>query len=114
MSIPSSRLDVATRHGIRPAFRSSSTIVRCSRASEPWCARASSRSASSFRRSAALGELVQTKRQPLGEASVVDEDDRRAVLLDESQDLGIDRRPDRLGSALGAAVHLLPVCGYGL
>ena len=33
MSIPSSRLDVATRHGIRPAFRSSSITIRCSRAS---------------------------------------------------------------------------------
>ena len=44
--------DVATRHGIRPAFRSSSTSIRCSRASEPWCARAISRSASSFSRSA--------------------------------------------------------------
>ena len=35
MSIPSSRLEVATRHGMRPAFRSSSISTRCSRASEP-------------------------------------------------------------------------------
>ena len=34
-SMPSSRLDVATRHGMRPAFSSSSTSTRCSRASEP-------------------------------------------------------------------------------
>ena len=31
----------------------------------------------------ALGELVQAQREPLGEAAVVDEDDRRAVRLDE-------------------------------
>ena len=52
MSMPSSSDDVATRHGIRPAFRSSSISTRCSRARLPWWARATSRSASSFRRSA--------------------------------------------------------------
>ena len=52
MSMPSSSEDVATRHGIRPALSSSSTTTRCSRASEPWCARASSSSASSLMRSA--------------------------------------------------------------
>ena len=52
MSIPSSSDEVATRHGICPAFSSSSTTSRCSRASDPWCARAISSSASSFRRSA--------------------------------------------------------------
>src|SRR5205807_535067 len=35
-------------------------------------------------------------RESLREAAVVDEDDRGAMLLDEAQDLGIDRRPDRL------------------
>ena len=62
MSIPSSRLDVATRHGMRPALRSSSIRTRCSRARDPWCARATappswappsaSASASSLMRSA--------------------------------------------------------------
>ena len=52
MSMPSSSDEVATRHGIFPAFRSSSTTNRCSRASDPWCARASSSSASSLIRSA--------------------------------------------------------------
>ena len=64
MSIPSSSELVATRHGSCPAFSSSSTFVRSSLASEPWCARAiswraspvgswpSSEAASSFRRSA--------------------------------------------------------------
>ena len=37
------RADVATRHGSSPAFSSSSTFVRSSRASEPWWARAISR-----------------------------------------------------------------------
>src|SRR5207302_10158080 len=43
-----------------------------------------------------LRELVEAEREPLGEAAVVDEDDRRAVLLDQAQDLGVDRGPDRL------------------
>jgi hypothetical protein len=43
-----------------------------------------------------LGEVVQPQRQALGEAAVVDEDDRRAVRADELEDLGVDRRPDRL------------------
>ena len=52
MSMPSSSDEVATRHGISPRFSSSSISTRCSRASEPWWARAISSSASSFRRSA--------------------------------------------------------------
>ena len=52
MSMPSSRLEVATRHGMRPALRSSSIRTRCSRAREPWWARATSPSASSLIRSA--------------------------------------------------------------
>ena len=41
MSMPSSRLEVATTAGSRPAFRSSSTSARCSLETEPWWARAS-------------------------------------------------------------------------
>ena len=52
MSMPSSRLLVATRAGSRPAFSSSSIRVRCSRARLPWWARATSSSASSFSRRA--------------------------------------------------------------
>ena len=52
MSMPSSRLLVATSAGSRPAFSSSSMIVRCSRARLPWWARATSSSASSLRRRA--------------------------------------------------------------
>lgn len=42
MSMPSSRLDVATTAGSLPALRSSSTWARCSLETEPWWARASS------------------------------------------------------------------------
>ena len=42
MSMPNSRLDVATTAFSRPDFRSSSTCARCSLLTEPWCARASS------------------------------------------------------------------------
>ena len=52
----------------------------------------------------ALGELVEAQREPLGEPAVVDEDDRRAVRLDELEELGIHRRPDRGDRVLRAAV----------
>ena len=70
MSMPSSSYEVATRHGIRPAFRSSSI-------EHPLLAR---ERAVVGARDLLLGELVQAQREPLGEAAVVDEDDRRAVL----------------------------------
>ncbi len=41
MSMPSSRLEVATTAGSRPALSSSSTRARCSLETEPWWARAS-------------------------------------------------------------------------
>ena len=46
-------------------------------------------------RDLALGELVQPQREPLGQAAVVDEDDRRAVRLDEREQLRVHRGPDR-------------------
>ena len=52
-----------------------------------------------------LGQLVQPHREPLGEAAVVDEDDRRAVLLDELEQGRIDRRPDRARGRLVAGRH---------
>jgi hypothetical protein len=52
-----------------------------------------------------LRELVQPQREPLGEAPVVDEDDRRAVRLDELQQLGVDRGPDRI--PLPGLAHVL-------
>ena len=65
-------------------------------------------------RQLALRQLVQAQREPLRQAAVVDEDDRRAVLLDQPQDLGVDRRPDRAGAELRARIHLLPVGGRGI
>ena len=53
----------------------------------------------------ALRELVQPQGKPLGQPAVVDEDDRRAVALDELQELGVDRRPDRV--ALPRLAHVL-------
>ena len=96
---------------MRPAFRSSSTTTRCSRASEPWWARATRAGAVLV---ALVRELVEPQREPLGEATVVHEDDRRAVLLDEAQQLGVDRRPDRARPELRPRVHLLPVGGHGI
>ena len=95
MSIPSSSDEVATRHGIWPSLSSSSI-------STPLLAgdRAVVRARDLF-----LGELVQPQRQPLGEPAVVDEDDRRAVLLDEAQQLRVDRRPDRGRVALAAGAE---------
>ena len=52
-------------------------------------------------------ELVQPQRQPLGEAAIVDEDDRRAVLGDQLQDLGVDRRPDRVVGAFLRHSHVV-------
>ncbi len=64
MSMPSSREDVATIPRSRPSFSASSTSRRCSRASEPWCARTRSSSASSLRlaasRSARRRAFVKT------------------------------------------------------
>ena len=88
MSMPSSRLDVATRHGISPAFSSSSISSRCSRASEPWCARAIAESLRYIAFGVRCGELVEPQREPLGEAAVVDEDDRAAVRADELEQRG--------------------------
>ena len=53
-----------------------------------------------------LGELVQAQGEPLREAAVVDEDDRRPVLADELEQRGVDRRPDRARGGLVAGGHL--------
>ena len=60
-----------------------------------------------------LGQLVQPHRQPLGEPPVVDEDDRRAVLLDELEDRRVDRGPDRAGVRLVARAISTPSCTTG-
>ena len=64
MSMPSSSELVATTAGRRPALRSSSIRSRCSRLTEPWCARAISSPAISFSfahsRSASRREFANT------------------------------------------------------
>ena len=52
-----------------------------------------------------VGELVQPQRQPLRETAVVDEDDRRPVLLDELEQGRVDRGPDRARGRLVAGRH---------
>ncbi len=55
-----------------------------------------------------LRELVEAQREPLGEAAVVDEDDRRAVRPDELEQRRVDRpdgRPDRV--ALARLAHVV-------
>ena len=47
-------------------------------------------------------QLVQPQREPLGGAAVVDEHDRRAVRLDQLEQLRVDRRPDRAAGRLAA------------
>ncbi len=49
-----------------------------------------------------LRGFVQAQREPLGEAAVVDEDDRRAVRLDELDERRVHRRPDRARADLEA------------
>ena len=80
---PSSSEEVATIAG--QLARSSAALrsrARCSRATEPWCASASSSPAG----------LVERRGQPLGEAAAVDEDHRRAVRADQLDQARVDRR----------------------
>jgi len=52
-----------------------------------------------------LGELVETEGEPLGQPAIVDEENGRAMLLDETQELRVDRRPDRI--ALPGLAHVV-------
>jgi hypothetical protein len=61
----------------------------------------------------ALGELVQAQGQSLGAPAVVDEDDRRAVGLDEAEQLGVDGRPDRAPRGLAALERVERRAGVG-
>ena len=47
-------------------------------------------------------ELIEAQGQPLRRAAIVDEHDRRAVLTHQPEQLGVDRRPDRLAGGLAA------------
>ena len=74
MSMPSSSDEVATRHGISPFFKQLLHLDALL-AGERAVVRAGE---------LALGQLVQPQGQPLRQPPVVDEDDRRPVLLDET------------------------------
>ena len=99
MSMPSSSEPVATSAGSSPGLELLLDRVRSSRASEPWWARAiSSYGASSAdrRRASSLSRGASA----LGEAAVVDEDHRRAMLRrPRASSSSIDRRPDRRRAA---------------
>ena len=132
MSMPSSRLLVATTQGSRPRLRSSSISARCSLETEPWWALAMTWSRAvgltrlrhhlrrrpggravepSSRRRAVGGDLVEPRGQPLGEPARVGEDDRRAVLLDQVDDPLLDVRPDALGALRVVAVLVVLAAG---
>ena len=49
-------------------------------------------------------QLVEALGDALGGSAVVDEDDRRGVFLDELQELGVDRGPDRADVGVGLAL----------
>ena len=78
MSMPSSSEEVATRHGDLAALQQlldlDALLARERAVVGPG--------------DLALGELVEPEGEALGEATVVDEDDRRAVRLDELEQLG--------------------------
>ncbi len=99
MSMPSSRLLVATSAGSRPSLSCSSISSRSSRASEPWWARTRSSPASSLSRSASRS----ASRRLLTKTIV------RAVRADQLQDARVDLGPDRaaLVGARGRAAGLL-------
>ena len=92
MSMPSSRLEVATRQGSSPAFSRSSTRRRSSRASEPWWARAIGSCASSL----SLSASRSAPRRLLTKMRVL------RCSLTRSSSFGIDRGPDRLAGRLHA------------
>ena len=73
MSIPNSKVEVATTAGNRPCFSASSICRRCSRETDPWWARAISSPANSFNsahnRSAKRRELANTMVERLARIS---------------------------------------------
>ncbi len=95
MSMPSSSDEVATRHG-RVARLERLLDLAARLAGERPVVGAGNR---------LVGELVQPQGEPFREPPAVHEDQRRAVRAHELEQLGIDRGPDRAGSAIGSALH---------
>ena len=94
MSIPSSSELVATRQRSSPRLQLLLDLG----------ARLARERAVVGARDLLLGEVVQPQREPLGEAAVVDEHDRRRVLLDQLEHARIDARPDRAPAGRVAAL----------
>jgi len=90
MSIPNSRLEVATRAGSRPGFE---------RVLDQHPLFFGDRSVMGADQLLA-GQLVQVRGQPFGEPARVDEDDRRPVGADQLEDPRVDRRPDAASRSL--------------
>ena len=101
MSMPSSSDEVATRHG-QLAGLEQLLDDRALLAGERAVVGAGDLARRRVLGEVGVGQLVEAQRQALGAAAVVDEDDRRAVLADEREELGVDRRPDRLARRLPA------------
>ena len=105
--------EVATRHGSSPALSSSSTTSALLARERAVVGARDLRPAPSSSR-----QLVSRSASRSARAAVVDEDDRRAVLADQLEQLGVDRRPDRAaasprcrrrrGSSRSASVGLRP------
>ena len=103
MSMPNSSDEVATSAGIRPAFRASSISRRCSRDSEPWCARATVSPASSLIAPASRS----ARRRLLTNSSVVRcariSSSNLGWILDQMEGATVPREAGPLGIAIGFA-----------
>ena len=106
MSMPSSRLEVATTAGSRPALSASSISVRSCRDTEPWCARAMiTSSTSALAASPGMPPAATNARSAASSLSRphsrsasrrrVREHDRGPVRLDQVEHPLLDVRPDR-------------------
>ncbi len=128
MSMPSSRLLVATTAGRSPALSASSMCLRSSRETEPWWARATTGAAPAAIPDSAMisagvrppaacaaamrsipvgalgGQLVEARAEAFGAAPSIDEHDRRPVRLDQVEDPLLDRGPDRGPAGAGVVI----------
>ncbi len=104
MSIPSSSEAVATTAESSPAFKASSVDAPLVEV-EASVVGLHQREGVTGDVAGRLGQLVQVRRQPLGDPAVVGEDDRRPVRADQVEQPTLDRRPDRPGRQRHGAVE---------
>ena len=103
MSIPSSRLDVATSAGqaavlellldLDPLLAGDAAVVGADQL--------------------LAGQLVEPLREPLGQPPAVGEDDRAAVAPDQLEDARVDRRPDARAQVAGRSAGPPGCCSGG-